>query len=132
MYFDPVRISPRVERPADELRAVVGDQPRRCPARFDEALQHLGNAATTDRGVDVDRKTRTGEVVDHREDAKASAIIEHIEDEIERPAFIDAWRRRQSWHTARHSPTPIATADGQAFLRVKAIDALEVHETALN
>src|SRR5207253_3018169 len=92
--------------------------------RFDEALQHLGNAATTDRGVDLDRKTRTGEIVDHREDAKAPAIIEHVEDEIERPAFIDARRRRQSWHAARHAPTPFPTADGEAFLRVKAIDRL--------
>src|SRR5438034_865732 len=44
---------------------------------------------------------------------------------------MDARRRRQSWHTARHSPTPFATADGEAFLRVKAIDPLEVHEKAL-
>ena len=94
MQLDPVGVGPGVERPADELRAVVGDQLGRCPPRFDQALQHLGNTTATDRGIDVDREARTGEIVDHGEEAKAPAVIEHIEDEVERPALIDAGRRR--------------------------------------
>ena len=45
MQVDTVGVGPGIERPADELRTVVGDQPRRLPARFDQALQHLGEAA---------------------------------------------------------------------------------------
>ena len=53
-------IVPGVERPADELRAVVGDQYRRLPARFDHTLPHLGYAAPADPGIDVNRQARAG------------------------------------------------------------------------
>jgi len=55
MQVDPVGVGPRVERPADELRTVVGDQ-HRLSARVDQALQHLGDTPPADRGIDINRQ----------------------------------------------------------------------------
>jgi len=61
MQVDPVGVGPRVERPADELRTVVGDQHRRLSARVDQALQHLGDTPPADRGIDINRQAGADE-----------------------------------------------------------------------
>jgi hypothetical protein len=52
--------------------------------RVDQAPQHLNDSATTDGRVDVDRQARPSEVVNHRKDAKTSAVVKQVEDEVER------------------------------------------------
>src|SRR5262245_25745535 len=130
MPVDAVDVGPRVERPTDELRTVVGDQHRRLPARVDQALQHLGDKPPADRSIDVNRQACPGEIVDDGEDTKAPAVVEHIENKVERPAFIDAGQRAEPGHAARYAPTSFATTDGETFLRIQPIDALEIHAKA--
>src|SRR5262249_51391917 len=96
------------------------------PARVDQALQHLSNTPPADRGIDVDRQAGAREIVDNGQNAKAPAVVEHIDDEVERPALIDPGRRAEPGHAARHAPPAFATADGEALLRIEPIDALEI------
>src|SRR5262249_50815356 len=70
VQLDAVSVGPRVERSADELRAIVGDQHRWLAARVDQALQQLRDSAATDRRIGDGRQARRGEVVDHGENAK--------------------------------------------------------------
>jgi hypothetical protein len=46
------------------------------PARLDQPLEHLDDPATAQRGVDFDRETRAGELVDDSKEAKAAAVVE--------------------------------------------------------
>jgi hypothetical protein len=61
----------------------------------------------------------------------AAEVAKHIEDEVERPAFIDAGRCGQAWDTAGEAPPSLAPTDGKALMRVEAVDALEVHGKGL-
>src|SRR5881397_2593083 len=62
------------------------------------SIKRCSTSATTpptDRGIDINRQACPGEIVDDGEEAKAPAVVEHIENEVERPAFIDASRRAE-------------------------------------
>src|SRR5262249_40018132 len=126
MQLDPVGVGPCVDCPAEELGAVVGDQHRGLAARVEQALQYLNDTPPSDRGIDVDRQARTGEIVDDRQNAKAPTVVEYIDDEVERPALIDAGGRAEPRHAASHAAPTLATAHGEALLRIEPIDTLEI------
>src|SRR5439155_20073673 len=78
------------------------------------------------RSIDFARQAGAGEVVDHGEDAKAPAVVEDIEHEIEGPSLVHARRRREPRDPAWYAPSTPSTPDGEAFLRIEPIDPFEI------
>src|SRR5262249_54944434 len=78
------------------------------------------------------RQAGAGEVIYHGEDPKPPAVLEDVEDEVERPAFIDPGGRSQPRHTARSATPAAPPTNGEAFLRVDPIHTFDVHGKAFS
>src|SRR5437870_2673040 len=100
-----VAVRPGVEHSTDELGAIVGHEHRGFAPGLDEPLEHLRDAPPAQRSIDFDRQAGAGEVVDHGEDAKAPAVVEDIEHEIEGPSLVHARRRREPRDPAWYPPS---------------------------
>ena len=88
VQLDAMAVGPCVKRSADELRTLSVTSMAGFPRVSIKRCRTSATRRSTDRGVDVDREAGPGEVVDDGEDARTTAVIQHIDDEVERPAVI--------------------------------------------
>lgn len=73
---------------------IVGEQHPGRPAGANQALKDFNDSVTAERGVYFDGEARARKVVDDSVDAEAATVLQDIDDEVERPALLDASRRR--------------------------------------
>ena len=83
------------------------------------------NPFARDRGVGDCRQTFARDVIDNVEDAEAPALGELIMDEVERPARVDLGLDQDRRACSDRPPPSLALADGQPFLAVEPIDAID-------
>jgi hypothetical protein len=93
----------------------------------DPALEHLHDAMTADRGIDLDRQAGPCEVIDDRQQAHTPAV-QDIQHEVQRPPLVRAGRPG-GWGPAQ-DPAPAAAPYSRAFLAVQARDSFEIDAVA--
>jgi len=68
--------------------AVVADGHRRLSAGRDEGVEFARHPPAGDRGVDNQRQTLAGDIVDHDQDLDAPPVREHVRDKVEAPTLV--------------------------------------------
>ncbi len=125
-----VGVSPRVERSADELGPIVRDQDCRRPARLDESLEDLDDPPPADGGVHFDGQAGPREIIHHGQQANPAAILQGVEQEVQRPALVDpAWDRQRC--PADDAAPTAATPHREPLLAIQAVDPFEIYAIAL-
>ena len=111
---------PLHEVEAREFRTVVADERLRCVVRLHRLLERFDHARRRQRRAHAKHDALAREVIDHREDPKASAVPKLVMHEVHARALMrSGWRRRRSAH---HDLEPLAAtpSDHQPFFPVNA------------
>lgn len=76
-------------RMADVLRTTVAADRRRSCASLDQLVQRANDTFRGQREVDLDGQCLAVEIVQHIEQLKRTAVIEHVVNEVHQPHFVD-------------------------------------------
>jgi putative autoinducer-2 (AI-2) aldolase len=125
MPIDAMILCPAQHRVRGELGAIVGNDHLRLTARADEHCQLACNPFARDRGVGDCCQTFACDVIDNVEDAEAPALGELVMDKVERPARVDLGFDQDRRACSDRLPPSLAPANGQPFLAVEPIDAID-------
>jgi hypothetical protein len=122
-----VAVRPLVEHLAGELRTVVHHQAHRIAANGSDLIQDPGHSTSWQRGVDLDGRALTRQVVHDVERAEASPVTERVLCEVHRPFLVGSCRHSQRRADPSHSlPTPAPHL--QLLLALQAMDTLVVYQ----
>jgi hypothetical protein len=86
MPSDAAFFLPPQDGARSELGAVVADDHQRLSAGREDGVELARHAPAGDRRVDDQRQASAGEVVDNNEHPEATAIGQHVRDEVQVPA----------------------------------------------
>src|SRR5687767_7174766 len=81
MQVDAVVLRPLMQRPAGELRAIVGDEHLGLAALAQQAFQRARYANAADGMVHDDSQTLARELIDDRQAAKTPSVAQLVVDE---------------------------------------------------
>src|SRR5690606_4758038 len=97
--LDATGIRPGVERPARELRTVVGHDHVGQASLAPQALEHLDDPHSWQRMRHLDRQAFTRELVDDVQAAEATSAGQRVTHEIHAPALVRSLEVRpyQPW-----------------------------------
>ncbi len=94
-------------------------------------MQNACNTRTTKRCINLDRKRFTREVVDDVKSSNASAVLQGVMNEVERPPFINPCNHRRGLAAAESN----AALKPLAYLKlrrcVKPVDAFVIGDNSL-
>src|SRR5208282_6595639 len=86
-----------------QFRAVVADDHPGGSALGHQSLQFPHHAHATQRSIDHRGETFAAEVVDHAQDAEATAVTQRIRYEVEGPPLVDRVGQRH-WRAGANGP----------------------------
>ena len=107
---------PLHRRLPDVLGTTVAADRRRSCAPLDQLVQRLNDMFRGQREIDLDGQCLAVEIVQHIEQLKRTAVIEHVVHEVHRPRFVDpAWHRQRRRRVAHQA---LARFDAQIQLQL--------------
>src|SRR5688572_2977077 len=119
--IDTLGISPAIERPAGELRALVGSNRLRQPAELADLGEHPRDILPRDAEIDCDIETLAGKVIDYRQAFDAPAVSERVHHKIHAPGLVGTGRLLQCL-PIQHNQLPATTLpDTQARFAIEPI-----------
>lgn len=83
-----VRMCPLIRCLTRELAAIIADDALWQPAGVREPIQHARDAFARERGIDLNRRTLSREVVDNREGTKGAPVAQVVVHQVHAPALI--------------------------------------------
>jgi hypothetical protein len=90
------------------------------PALAKELIELAGDPDARDRGIGDERQAFARAVVDHDQDAHATAINELVGHEVERPPVVRELRRDHRRPRSQGPLAPSSPADREALLAIEA------------
>ena len=128
---DGMLVRPFLQRPTDQLRAVVEYELHRAFPLSEEASEDLDNSSAWQGGINLEGQGFPAKDVDDAEHAQFAPRGQRILEEIERPLLIDVLGRGGATTPDGGQRFPGPAAHRQAFLPVEAFHPLVVDDDPL-
>jgi hypothetical protein len=103
--FDAVLLLPAEHGVRSELAAIGADDHAGIAPESGNAVQLAGDPQIRERGVRERSQAFAAEVIDHDQDAEASAVNQCVGDEVERPALVHSAGYRSLGRERRRDKT---------------------------
>ena len=129
---DSLLLSPRQQRAADVLRAVIATDRPWLATPIDDLLQRPDYPSAGQRQVDLDPQSFAAEVVQDVEQPEAMSVAELVVHEVHRPDLVDGLGHRQWLGPLAHQPLLRFDPQVQFELPVNPINPLVVPAEAFD
>jgi hypothetical protein len=128
----PVDVCPVIERPGDELRAIVHPDLCRRAATLEQLPVHdIDDLLALDLLVSMDGKALSSVGIDHCQGPEPLAVEQSVGDKVHRPDLVRPLCQGPLDPAPRHDVAPwTLRTQVQAFLTVKPAHTLVVHRPA--
>ena len=117
-----------VEGLAGELWSVVKGNGTGSSQSIAEGVEHFGHHLPSDRGIDMERETLTGAVINEGEASEASSSGNLVMDEVHGPALIGTHGRWQGNPCQCWQLPALLPAQGETFLPVDPCGPLTIDD----
>src|SRR6185437_3038649 len=124
---DTVLVGPLIQRPADELGAVVGAKQRWLAQFPRQPVHHPHDARARQRRIELDRQALPTVIVHHPQHPYHPPVRQRVADKIHRPVLARRRRPGQRLPHPRRVPFSLAATQRQPLLPIQAQHPLVVH-----
>jgi hypothetical protein len=94
----------------------------------DEAVKHAYDPQARQRGIDLGHQPRAAQLILDREDAEATAAVQHVRHEVEHPDVVRPLGRPERCPRAQCPLAATPPTYRKALLAVEPVDLLQVQD----